>query len=314
MILNNLKRNYRLLLTKRNIPIGGRQESTHKVNSDYCLNLVKTNDYENFVGTLLLPKDLVRSALAIRAFNVELANVSVSTREPKIGVMRMRFWKDRIEMIYKNDENFNLTTEPITSELAIAIRRHSLTKQWFMRLISCRENNIKTRNQYQTVQEVEAFGELSVATIYYLLFECLGAKNVNFDHAASHFAKAQILTNLIRSMPMQSQSNVSYIPIELLLKHKVSQHDLIRKKPSSNLNDLIFDMCNLSNQHVSKTRKLLGQIDSRNVRLVFLNLVNIEAFLQRIQKLNFNIFDENLHKRDGYMPMRIFLAKFLKRI
>jgi NADH dehydrogenase [ubiquinone] 1 alpha subcomplex assembly factor 6 len=290
-----------------------KRDSSHKANADYCLNMVKANDYENFICTLLLPKEIVRSALAIRAFNVELANVSVSIREQKIGEMRMRFWKDRIDMIYK-DERFSLTNEPITSELAIAIKRHSLAKQWFLRLINCRENNMKTKNQYQTIHDVESFGEQSMATIYYLLFECLGVKNVNCDHAASHFAKSQILTNIIRSIPLQSKFHVSYMPIDMLLKYKVTQHDLIKKKSDSNLNDLIFDMCNQSNQHLIKTKNLLSQINNRDVHLVFLNLVNIQLFLKRIQQNNFNVFSDNLHERDGFMPLRVFLAKFFKRV
>jgi NADH dehydrogenase [ubiquinone] 1 alpha subcomplex assembly factor 6 len=291
-----------------------RQASTHKANSDYCLNLVKANDYENFICTLLLPKHIVRSAFAIRAFNVELANVGLSTREQKIAEMRMRFWKDRIEMIYKQNEQANLTTEPITSELAIAIQKHNLGKHWLMRLVNCREENIKTKNVYQTMQAVEAFGEQSVASVKYLLFECLGVKNVNCDHAASHFAKSQIITNLIRSIPMQSKANLSYIPIDMLVKHKVSQYDLIKRKSSSSLNDLIFDMCNQANQHLNKSRKLLGQIDDPNVKTVFLNSKNIQVFLDRIQKYDFDVFNESLHRRDGLMPGRILVAKLFKQI
>ena len=39
-------------------------------NYDHCINLVKNNDYENYLCKLLLPKDIIQSAFAIRAFNI----------------------------------------------------------------------------------------------------------------------------------------------------------------------------------------------------------------------------------------------------
>jgi hypothetical protein len=41
----------------------------HK-NYNHCVSLVKNNDYENYLSILLLPKDIMQSAFAIRAFNI----------------------------------------------------------------------------------------------------------------------------------------------------------------------------------------------------------------------------------------------------
>ena len=39
-------------------------------NFDHCVNLVKNNNYENYLYLMLLPKEIMRSAFAIHAFNI----------------------------------------------------------------------------------------------------------------------------------------------------------------------------------------------------------------------------------------------------
>uniref|UniRef100_A0A131YS36 NADH dehydrogenase [ubiquinone] 1 alpha subcomplex assembly factor 6 n=1 Tax=Rhipicephalus appendiculatus TaxID=34631 RepID=A0A131YS36_RHIAP len=67
----------------------------------YCMDQVKQYDYENYLCSLLLPAGLRRSAFAIRAFNVELAQIRDVVSRADIGVMRIHFWKDAVERVYK---------------------------------------------------------------------------------------------------------------------------------------------------------------------------------------------------------------------
>jgi NADH dehydrogenase [ubiquinone] 1 alpha subcomplex assembly factor 6 len=290
---------------------------TGNKNFDHCINLVKTNDYENYLCTMLLPKEIMRSAFALRAFNIEISNVSASTRDAKIGLMRYKFWKDRLDTMYKQQQQseFNLAGEPITNELMIAIKQNKLSKIWLSRLIESREFQMLNKTTYQTVKDVENFGEYTVSPIYYLLLECMNIKNVNCDHVSSHLSKSQILANLVRSIPAQSRANLSLIPIELLVKHKISQNEIIKLtyqqkiEKNENFKDLIYNLCNLSNQHLMKARKLNNEIPS-NVNILFLNSINIESFLKKIEKYNFDITNKNLHLRDAFTPFKLYYAKF----
>ena len=42
---------------------------------DYCINLVKTHDYENYLIGLLVPPEKRGVYYAIRAFNIEIATI-----------------------------------------------------------------------------------------------------------------------------------------------------------------------------------------------------------------------------------------------
>lgn len=51
---------------------------------------------------------------------------------------------------------------------------------------------------FMTVKDIEDYCEQSVSSVYYLILDSAGIKNVHTDHAASHLGKAQGITNLLR--------------------------------------------------------------------------------------------------------------------
>jgi len=71
-------------------------------NFNYCLELVKKSDYENYLATLLLPLSIQRAAFGLRACNIEMAQVQEVTSNKQIAQMRMQFWKEAIEQIYSD--------------------------------------------------------------------------------------------------------------------------------------------------------------------------------------------------------------------
>ncbi len=71
-------------------------------------------DYPSFVLTYFTPASARDAQLAIRGFNVELASVAEVASNPTIGRMRMKFWRESIELIYKVGEALDLRLEHAT--------------------------------------------------------------------------------------------------------------------------------------------------------------------------------------------------------
>lgn len=74
----------------------------------------RKNDYENFLCTLLLPKQLVSAGIVLRAFNVEIATIQDHIRESITGHMRFQFWEDTIDKISAG----SVPEHPVCIELA----------------------------------------------------------------------------------------------------------------------------------------------------------------------------------------------------
>ncbi|KAM9309861.1 NADH dehydrogenase (ubiquinone) complex I, assembly factor 6 isoform 2-T2 [Pholidichthys leucotaenia] len=238
----------------------------------YCLDLVRSRDYEGFLISLLLPEEARRSSLALRAFNVELAQVKDSVSQKTIGLMRMQFWQTAIEDIYKDEP----PNQPVSTELWRAVRKHNLTKRWLLRIITEREKGLEDR-AYRNLQELESYSENTQASLLYLLLECLGVKNVHADHAASHVGKAQGIVTCLRATPYHSSRRKVYLPMDICMLARSFSHNV----PAA-------------------------------ATPAFLHTVVLEDYLQRVRRAHFDVFHRSLQNRNPLLPIQLYLRSWKK--
>ncbi|XP_065285557.1 NADH dehydrogenase (ubiquinone) complex I, assembly factor 6 [Dermacentor albipictus] len=267
----------------------------------YCMDQVKQYDYENYLCSLLLPAGLRRSAFAIRAFNVELAQIRDIVSRADIGLMRIRFWKDAVERVYKG----NPPEHPVAQELSMMVQSKQLSRHWINRMIESRES-ILSDKPHSTVNELEEYAEKSVSSTLYFILQAMGVQDVACDHVASHVGKMQGLTNLIRGIPFNAAKGRVYLPLELMAKHKVSQESVARGK--ADLKEVIYDIACTAHQHLATARSLKKDIP-RDVRLVYLPAVASNAYLERLRHADFNVYDGRLHVRNGLLPLSLWWHK-----
>ncbi|CAB1445916.1 unnamed protein product [Pleuronectes platessa] len=275
-------------------------------NQEFCLQLVRSRDYDGFVSSLLLPEDARRSSLALRAFNVELAQVKDSVSQKTIGLMRMQFWKTAIEEIYRDEP----PNQPVTAELWRAARKHSLTKRWLLRIITDREKDLDDR-AYRNLQELETYSENTQSSLIYLLLECLGFKNVHADHAASHIGKAQGIVTCLRATPYHSSRRKVYLPMDVCMLHGASQEDFIRGSREQNVRDVVYDIASQAHVHLQHARSFSHNVPAA-ATAAFLQTVGLEDFLQRVRRADFDIFHPSLRNRNPLLPVQLYFRSWKK--
>lgn len=77
------------------------------------------------------------------------------------------------------------------------ISRQQLPKRHLKNLIASRKQ-LLSMSSFCDLEDIEKYAELSVSSIYYLILEGSGIKNVNADHAVSHLGKSQGIVQQIR--------------------------------------------------------------------------------------------------------------------
>ncbi|KAG9342800.1 hypothetical protein JZ751_015672 [Albula glossodonta] len=274
-------------------------DSVH--NENYCMNMVRTRDYDGYISSLLFPDGSRRSSLALRAFNVELAQAGIwvkdSVSQKTIGLMRMQFWKTALNEIYRDDP----PSQPVTLELWRAVKRHRLTKRWFLRIINEREKDLEDR-PYRNLQELEAYSENTQSSLLYLQLEAL-------DHAASHIGKAHGIMTCLRATPYHSQRRKVYLPMDICMLHGASQEDFIRGSREKNVKDVVLDIATQAHTHLQRAWSM-----SKNVPVAatpaFLLTVIVENYLQSLQKVDFDVFHPSLQKRNPLLPIQMYFRSW----
>jgi phytoene/squalene synthetase len=59
------------------------------------------HDYEHYLCGLLYPTAVRDGYWALRAFFIELSAVREAVNDPRIGQMRLQFWRDTIDQVFK---------------------------------------------------------------------------------------------------------------------------------------------------------------------------------------------------------------------
>ncbi|XP_037309995.2 NADH dehydrogenase (ubiquinone) complex I, assembly factor 6 isoform X1 [Pungitius pungitius] len=272
----------------------------------YCLQLVRSRDYDGYVSSLLLPEEARRSSLALRAFNVELAQVKDSVSQKTIGLMRMQFWKTAVEDIYRDEP----PKQPVSGELWRAVRKHELTKRWLLRIITEREKDLDDR-AYRNLQELETYSENTQSSLIYLLLQCLGLKNVHADHAASHIGKAQGIVTCLRATPYHSSRRRVYLPMDVCMLHGASQEDFIRGGREQSVRDVVYDVASQAHVHLEHARSFSNNVPPA-ANLAFLQTVVLEDYLQRVRRADFDVFHPSLRNRNPLVPLRMYLRSWKK--
>ena len=299
--INKLNLN-KIILNNKNFYATSPTKSKDKLSDfKYCIESVKTNDFDSYLASVLTPKKITRAAFAVRAFHIELFSIKKYQKESQISMMKLQFWFDQFNKIFdgiKKGENIELF-EPVSNELNAVIRHHNLSKVWFTRMIEGRKHYFSTQ-QFATLEELEKCADASMSSIYYILFNCMNIKNVDCDHAASHLGKAQMICGIVKNVLKSSAQNVYYIPNDLLIKHNISQQDLINfserilRPKQKNIKDLAFELCTRAHQHLNSARSLSNKVP-KEAQMILAPAVTCEVFLNEMEKHDFDLFDKRLN-------------------
>ncbi|XP_064394510.1 NADH dehydrogenase (ubiquinone) complex I, assembly factor 6-like [Halichondria panicea] len=279
--------------------------SSTSSNNSYCIQSVRKHDYDHYLCCLLLPKSSQASAFSIRAFNIEIAQIQNQVSEQSIGKMRLQFWKDALNNIYKGAPPLH----PVALALAEAVGKHKLTKKWLTRVVEARDST-QTR-LFRSTEELETYAEHTFSSLLYLTLETLGVRDVNSDHAASHVGKAEGIVTLLRASNFYRASRHVPIPMDIMIRHGASQEDFIRGQLSQPLQDSVYDFASLAHTHLNKAHSLRNSIPSDGWRAL-LPAVVCESLLKRIQQADFDPFSPQLMTRPPLLPLQL-LWKRLSR-
>ncbi|XP_042320017.1 NADH dehydrogenase (ubiquinone) complex I, assembly factor 6 isoform X2 [Sceloporus undulatus] len=266
----------------------------------------RKRDYEGFLCSLLLPAGSRPSAFALRAFNIELAQIKDSITQKTIGLMRLQFWRKTVEDIYHD----NPPQQPVAIELWKAVKRQNLNKRWLMKIIDEREKNLDDRG-YRDISELEAYAENTQSVLLYLTLETLGVKDIHADHAASHIGKAQGIVTCLRATPYHASRGRIFLPMDICMLHGVSQEDFIRRKQEKKMQDVIYDIASQAHVHLEHARSFRKSVPPKAFP-AFLCTVAIEDYLNQIQKVDFNIFHPSLHQKNTLLPLHLYIRSWKK--
>jgi NADH dehydrogenase [ubiquinone] 1 alpha subcomplex assembly factor 6 len=299
-------------------------------NAQFCVDLVKESDYDNYLCGLLLPRDKRRSFFAVRAFNCEVAHIKdIVHGNAMTGAIRFQWWTDQIERIYAGQTNS--ADHPVVQELVLTVEKHELTKRLFTRCIDARQRDL-TVTRPETLSDLEDYAEGAHSSIIYLLLQILGVNSTQADYTASHIGVCSGLTTLLRGTAFHASQGHIYIPRETAGNVNLTEK-VIMKGPQDDaeveaLRGAVYDIAAQAHGHLARARALMKgesvgkEFDTTNhfhdgshslvpedAIYALLPVVRASMFLDDLQSVAFNPFDQKIIGKNPALKYQIQLIK-----
>jgi len=284
----------------------------------YCINLVRTRDYDNFMAALLLPNAIRAQVFSILAFNVELAMVrnQIQRNSGTAGIYRLQFWKDAIDTV------FGHKVGPLPRQPAIILLcrfANVINSTHLYSLITARQQTLGDR-PFANISTLEDYGIRTHGAILNLLIDAVSrVRPVDEEHdrrecdsVVQKVGAAMGIATHLRSMAPLCARGIVILPADLLTRYALTQETIYNRQRSDALRDLARDMANNCRERLTQSRSLIDTIP-KSVRIALLSTASVDIFLSRLDKCHYDLFDARLQRRHASIGWRMIWQKMMNR-
>jgi NADH dehydrogenase [ubiquinone] 1 alpha subcomplex assembly factor 6 len=314
------------------------KRTVSKKDFDYSVDLVQQRDRESYLCGLLMPYEARKSYFAVRAWNVEVASIKDGSVSRRVGgaqfadesganlalKVRMQWWREALNQIYSDptlspsplqqpqqqDELLaNMASSyfknPIVRVLDYGVHDKQLTRRFLERLLEARETDLDMR-QPASVQDMVEYADNIFASLLYLSLETVNVRDEQADIVAQHAGIGIGLVTALRGARFRLAKGEFSIPQELV-PPEFPYHKLynlnenlgveLDENEQHMLQEAVEQVCGLAYSHLSKAQELQHQVP-KAARTCFLPVIPALHHLNKLEKANYNIFDESLLELD----------------
>lgn len=201
---------------------------------DFTTQQVRLYDHDRYLTTIFAPSVERHHALALFAFNIEIAKTREVVRETLIGRMRLQWWRDALDILYEGGSIAHEVARP----LGEAIRACRLDRALFDRLIDAREFDLEDCPPADEAA-LEAYAEATAGPLIELAISLSGPVSREAEEAARAMGRAWALTGLLRAVPFHARQHRLMLPADRLAAAAVSSGRLFDLKPDPGLAEVV---------------------------------------------------------------------------
>lgn len=272
----------------------------------HAADLVSRLDRDRFATALFAPLEHREALLTLYAFNVEIALVLESVREPMAGMIRLQWWQDTL---VAGSEGGACDNHPVARPLCRLIRERGLPLEAFDDLISVRRDDLDGVAPAD-LAEAERHAERSSAALTALALAVLGAETEDSRRAGRHVGIAWGLVGNLRALGHHLSMGKLTLPEDLLRAAGTSGEELRAGRASTvALTSVVRNLGQHARHHLAEARRVRSD---RSGLAALLPAILADGYLQVLEKTGWNPFDSRVAQYRP-RPIRLMLAQLTGR-
>ena len=264
-----------------------------------CGLIVRRDDHDRYLTVLFAPARAREDLFALYAFNQEIAKIRDLVSEPMLGRIRLQWWRETIEAIYRDSPPAHEVARP----LAAAIRSHGLPRGPFDRMINAREQDL-SGEQPEDLASLSAYAAATGGTLTRLAVGSLGEGAANNLECADAIGTGWALTGILRSIAHRARRKATLLPRELTQKHAVDLGRLLELKFAPGLDQALAAIAAEARAHLSRGRTLRPSTD-RKARSPLLVAALADIYLAQLAHAGWDPFAPAIAERPPWLVWRL---------
>jgi phytoene synthase len=249
---------------------------------DRAAATVRTADPDRYIADLFAPAPLRKHLFALHAFNAEVARVREVVSDPKLGEIRLQWWRDAIA-------NGAAGGHPIATALNQTIAEFSLPVDAFVRLLDARIFDLYD-DPMPTLNDLEGYaGDTSSSLIQLAAIVLAGGQDPGTAEAAGHAGVAYALTGIMRALPIHARRGQLYLPQAMIAARALDPEALLAGRMTPALRALLADLRTIARQHLAEAERDIADL-APPVNAAFLPLKLVKPYLERMDRADYDPF------------------------
>lgn len=116
--------------------------------------------------------------------------------------------------------------------------------------------------------------------------------------------------NIVRGIPYNAQKRRCFIPLSYIVENNISQQDIFNGQFSANnCKQVVYQLCNRAFFHLEKSVQLFEK-EKNLEKTVFLPLIAVYDYLNRIKKVDFDLSSKTIHERNPWLVWTLWRNKY----
>ena len=253
--------------------------------SAYCEALVRAADRDRFLAALFAPAEHRGALCALYAFNIEIARVRESIREPLAGEIRLQWWNDAIVGKAAGE----VAANPVAAALLAAVARYRLPSELLTGLIAARRFDLYN-DPMDKLTDFDDYAEATSSAVIDLAARILGGDGTpGLGRLALHAGLGYAIAGLLQAFPIHAARGQVFLPLEVLQRHGVQLEELAAQHATPELRAALAAMRRKAREHLAQAARAAEDIPAA-ARPALLPVVLVRPVLDGMERADYDPF------------------------
>ena len=243
----------------------------------YCQQKTAASGSSFYYSFMFLPKHKREAITALYAFCREVDDVVDECTELKVAQVKLAWWKDEIQNLYKGKP-----IHPVTKALQPFVHSFHLSEEHFIEIIDGMEMDLNF-NRYEDFKQLQLYCYRVASVVGILSAQIFGFENRKTLKFAHDLGLAFQLTNIIRDVGEDARRNRIYLPLDELARFGVTEEDILRSRESDAVKQLLEFQIERAESYYDRALNELPAEDRKSQRVGLIMAAIYRTLLREIK-------------------------------